>query len=197
MENKSEGLTVKCDADRLNWTARYGLTNCYPAEGLYRDPWVQEVIELPGLSGLPSWYGLMVLHRDPHVLAVVSELPDNPGTSVTNHIENIATALIVSHPALADVEPSRLYVVEHYTVDYRRKHRDQPHCANDFDLVAMQWHGHTGFRDPQWRSVAALLNDRTDAARARHVSDPAPSPMAASVTSFLRAARHRNPSTGW
>ncbi len=50
-------------------------------------------------------------------LVVVSELPDNPGASVTNAIEDIATALAAR--GLAKVG-SGFRLVEHYPADSRR-----------------------------------------------------------------------------
>jgi hypothetical protein len=76
---------------------------------------------------------------------VFTEMPDNPGTSVTNFIERLAT--MVYYDRLAGLEPQRLHVLERYPSDERHDER--------VDFVNLRWDGQR-FIAPKWRPFAHM-----------------------------------------
>ena len=124
-----------------------------PIPGHYVDPWIQEIILVPGLLQTFSRYGLAVMRRGPYALTVITELPDNPGPSVTNNVAGIATILLRQHPLLIDVVPSELFVVEHYCAEHRRRTAPQYRDELDFALVQMRWSDALGYGNPQWHPI--------------------------------------------
>lgn len=66
----------------------------------------------PGSWGADSRCGLRLLTLYGHPTVILSELPDNPGTSVTNRAETIATQLLTDR--LAGKEPTVFSWIEHY-----------------------------------------------------------------------------------
>ena len=66
--------------------------------------------EYKGYHGAPSVCGLEIRALKVGTLVVVTELPDNPGTSVTNMAENLATDVCRSRK----ISPHKLLWVEHY-----------------------------------------------------------------------------------
>jgi hypothetical protein len=121
-----------------------------PTPGHYVDPWIQEIILVPGSLQPFSRYGLTLMRRGPYALTVVTELPENPGLSVTNNIEGIATLLLSQHPLLFDVLPSELFVVEHYCTERSGRAAPNDRDELDFTLVQMQWSDAFGYHNPQW-----------------------------------------------
>ncbi len=71
-------------------------------------------------------------------IVMLTELPDNPGTSVTNAYERVAT--IIRQTWLPDIAPEDIVWVEHYPA--------QGEHAESFDLVVMEWSG--GYKTPNW-----------------------------------------------
>ena len=72
---------------------------------------VNTVLEYAGYRGFPSRCGLRIEPlRDGRVLVICTELPDNPGTSVTNFCEEIAMLVCRRY----EIDPRRLAWVEHY-----------------------------------------------------------------------------------
>ena len=66
--------------------------------------------EYKGYHGAPSVCGLEIRALEVGTLVVVTELPDNPGTSVTNMAENLATDVCRAN----NISPHKLIWVEHY-----------------------------------------------------------------------------------
>jgi hypothetical protein len=124
-----------------------------PTPGHYVDPWIQEIILVPESPQPFSRYGLTLVRRGPYALAVITELPENPGLSVTNNIEGIATLLLRQHPLLFDVLPSELFVVEHYCMQHSPQAAPNDGADLDFTLVQMQWSDACGYHNPQWRPI--------------------------------------------
>ncbi len=77
---------------------------------------------------------------------IATELDDeeNPGPSITNTIENLATAAVEAF----GLDPERLTVYQHY--DYRAAAYQPNGEAETFDEVTFEWQEETGSR-PQWR----------------------------------------------
>lgn len=82
-------------------------------------------------------------HRrtDGKYVFVATELPDNPGTSVTNFAEHLATAMRGKY----GLRPDEVIWIEHYPEAKGRR-------KEDFDLVRFQVEGDS-FRTPVWSRI--------------------------------------------
>ena len=83
-------------------------------------------------------------HRrsDGKYVFVATELPDNPGTSVTNFAEHLATAMRSQYT----LKPEELIWIEHYREGKNRR-------KEDFDLVRFLDIEGDSFRSPVWRRI--------------------------------------------
>lgn len=61
--------------------------------------------------GIQARCGVQVFETRKRDVLVLTELPDNPGMSVTNYSESLVTELLARHERL---DPLRLAVIEHY-----------------------------------------------------------------------------------
>ena len=77
------------------------------------------VFRSPGSWGADSRCGVRVLVLYGHTTVILSELHDNPGTSVSNRAELIATMLLTE--CLAGVEPTKIRWIEHYPSGQNKK----------------------------------------------------------------------------
>lgn len=99
-----------------------------------------------GYHGCDSHCQLDLYQRsDGKYLAIVTELADNPGTSVTNRIEHLATKISVDY----QIAPKDLLVIEHYGEMSYRNPRNQEH----HDMVTFQWANNGVAHKPQWKRV--------------------------------------------
>ena len=73
-------------------------------------------------------------------VAILTELPDNTGMSVTNACEDIATELV----RLRGLTPGYTIWIEHYP---------DRHHPESFDLITFEWKGGVA-RSPDWRRVS-------------------------------------------
>ena len=72
------------------------------------------------------------------VVVVATELPDNPGTSITNMAEQLATQVCRAQ----NIAPQHLVWIEHYP-------------GGSWDLVTFGWDWRVGaFAYPEWRPLA-------------------------------------------
>jgi hypothetical protein len=78
------------------------------------------------------------------VTVILTELPDNPGTSVTNMVEHLATKIY--HEFLSRTPIEDIAWIEHYPANRIRK--------ETFDKVMMEWDG-KNFAHPQWKRMQA------------------------------------------
>jgi len=95
-------------------------------------------------------------HRrsDGKFIFVATELPDNPGTSVTNYAEHLATAIRRQH----GLKSEDMIWIEHYP-----DAKDRP--KESFDLVRFAVEGDS-FRSPVWtRITEQALDDLIDGKR--------------------------------
>jgi hypothetical protein len=127
--------------------------------------------EFPGLYGRRARCGLERIDlSDGRVLIIATELPNNPGVSITNFAEDLA--IIVCRRLVID--PTKLVWIEHYPAQdcpvcdgTRRKRHAKLKCracdgtgkrreTPTYDLVTFRssnnWYG-TVFTDPQWRPM--------------------------------------------
>lgn len=98
-------------------------------------------LEYKGLGGYESVCGLEITKSNGKVKVVLTELPENKGTSVTNFVEHLAT--LVYHRYLEDTPIENIVWVEHYPWS-RFLQRET------FDQVKMDWDG-KAFSHPQWK----------------------------------------------
>lgn len=121
--------------------------------------------EYRGFHGCRSWCRLEVLPlRDGRVAVIATEVEDNPGTSVTNVAEHLASFVCDTFK----IDPDKLVWVEHYAYGSAAN----PRRAEEYDLVTFvrlgpqrvlwspcvtlgQPDGRPGhFDDPQWRPMS-------------------------------------------
>jgi len=84
------------------------------------------------------------VHRrsDGKYVFVATELPDNPGTSVTNFAEHLATAMRRQY----GLTPTEMIWIEHYPEAKNRR-------KEDFDLVRFLGMEGDSFRTPVWTRI--------------------------------------------
>ena len=90
------------------------------------------------------------VHRrsDGKFVFVVTELPDNPGTSVTNFAEHLATAMRRQY----GLRPDEVIWIEHYPEAKNRR-------KEDFDLVRFIGMEGDSFRTPVWTRITEQAVD--------------------------------------
>ena len=90
------------------------------------------------------------VHRrsDGKYVFVATELPDNPGTSVTNFAEHLATAMRSQYA----LKPEELIWIEHYPEAKDRR-------KEDFDLVRFLGIEGDSFRTPVWTRITGQVVD--------------------------------------
>ena len=96
--------------------------------------------------GWDSKCGLEVLNQQGFTLVIVTELDDNPGVSVTNFAEHLATHVCLD----LQIDPMKLVWVEHYPDAGKRPYPYPAHwdaATFTFDIL----HGH--FHSPSWFRV--------------------------------------------
>lgn len=101
------------------------------------------------------------VHRrsDGKYVFVATELPDNPGTSVTNFAEHLATAMRSQYA----LKPEDVIWIEHYPeAKVRRK--------EDFDLVRFLSMEGDSFRSPVWTRISEQSVDEL-VAGVRNIED--------------------------
>lgn len=103
-----------------------------------------EIYHYKGHHEFSSKCGLDIHIRGDRAIVVFTELQDNPGTSITNMIEVLATQ--VYHERLRKFSPENIEFVEHYLVP------DEHH-----DLVHLKWTG-LEYKNPVWRRIMGVKN---------------------------------------
>ena len=108
------------------------------------------------------------VHRrsDGKYVFVATELPDNPGTSVTNFAEHLATAMRSQYA----LKPEELIWIEHYPEAQNRR-------KEDFDLVRFLGMEGDAFRSPVWTRITPQAVDEL-VAGVRNVEDLVPGRVA-------------------
>ena len=104
------------------------------------------------------------VHRrsDGKYVFVATELPDNPGTSVTNFAEHLATAMRSQYA----LKPDQVIWIEHYPEAKGRR-------KEDFDLVRFLGMEGNSFRTPVWTRITQHAVDELIAGK-RNVEDLVP-----------------------
>ncbi len=116
-----------------------------------------------GYHGCPSFCRLRVFEPEAGKeekqglapVALFTEREDNPGTSITNRIEHLATEVY----KLLERPEAGLTVIEHY--EDRAFVGKRPMFKEEFDKVTLTWTRHQGFIDPRWKPLCrAEVEDR-------------------------------------
>ena len=110
--------------------------------------------EYQSQRGWDSKCGLEVLNHDGFTLAIATELDDNPGVSVTNFAEHLATRVCRDF----QIDPMKLVWVEHYPDAGKRPYFDPAHwdaATFTFDIVRAHFHHPSWFwvPEPQLRAL--------------------------------------------
>lgn len=101
-----------------------------------------------GLNGVYSRCGVQTFRSDGRLIVMLTELPDNPGTSITNCFELLATSIVRSFIEFNLVpDPHSVRWIEHYA---RRPAQAANAVPDDWDEVFMQWDGEQ-YRAPHWQ----------------------------------------------
>lgn len=103
-----------------------------------------------GFHGCESKCGLEILHEGDKATVTLTELPDNPGTSVTNAVEIIATE--VYKRFLPGLPPENIRWIEHYPA--RGDSRDP--LPETFDEVTLSFDGQR-YHSPKWTHIKAVV----------------------------------------
>jgi len=103
-----------------------------------------EILHYKDLHGFESKCGLTIYtYKDKTATVIFTELKDNPGTSVTNFIEHLAT--MVYNSRLKDCNPNSITWVEH--------HPKRGSFEETYDRVYLEWDGER-FGNPRWERIA-------------------------------------------
>lgn len=94
----------------------------------------------------PAKCGLDIIEKEKSCMVILTELPDNDGTSVTNMVENLATDIYTNF-LQRDYQPSEVMWIEHYPEEHYA-HGGLLH-KETFDEVIMTWNGKK-FAHPKW-----------------------------------------------
>ena len=107
-----------------------------------------------GFWNCDSKCGVEIIKREDNPdspVVVLTELPDNPGTSVTNMVEDIAT--MVYREFLSDYDPEKIVWIEHYPHEFYQKSFALRHKEGigTYDLVKMKYiHKRGVYVQPDW-----------------------------------------------
>jgi hypothetical protein len=111
---------------------------------------------------VPSVCHLRLLQDGEHAIVIVTELPNNPGRSVTNAATELATKIVADFA----LDPALTTFVEHYTHgSYRQSDSREP--WETYDAIIFTWQGMQATQ-PEWRRLQpgepeALLIIRSEA----------------------------------
>ena len=103
--------------------------------------------EYIGIAGTPAVCDIVVIHENGAAAVLISERPDNLGTSVTNAIEHLATQIRKRH--LQSVASDSIRWLERYPGNTNAMRTES------LDRVMLQWDiSADRYRSPTWHPVA-------------------------------------------
>jgi hypothetical protein len=124
------------------------------------EPVLLDRFEYRGLNGRPAWCRLELIPLSGgRTVAIATEMIDNPGTSITNAAEYLASFVCDCF----EIDPDKLVWIEHYgyggrhdrtydLVTFRRRPTEMIRWAKAvLRYHASGWPGH--FEEPQWRPM--------------------------------------------
>jgi hypothetical protein len=104
--------------------------------------------EFTAATGIKAVCGLRLVRDEERVVVVLTELPDNPGMSVTNACEEIATQVRRAF----GLDPDQIRWIEHYPEREHHVHRRTLHEAATYDEIIFIWEDYQA-RAPTWRRL--------------------------------------------
>jgi hypothetical protein len=120
-----------------------------------------QALEFRGLGNGPARCGLDIHRRhDGIVVVILTELPNNPGTSVTNFFEHLATKVFMEILMMEAIKPANIIWIEHYPAESREPIREET-----WDKVELMYHDeYKRFQRPKWsrlqkEEVDAILSE--------------------------------------
>jgi len=124
------------------------------------DVTVVDRFDFRGLGGRPAWCRLELIPLvDGRTAVIVTEVSDNPGTSVTNAAEHLASFVCDRFR----IDPDRLVWIEHYGYGGRRERTYDLVTSSRQPIQKIQWSeavlryhpsGWQGyFEEPEWRAM--------------------------------------------
>ena len=124
--------------------------------------YVDFVMEYKGIGNCNCKCGVLIARKETLPIVIISELPDNPGTSVTNWFENLATEIYHRH--LKEYDPDSILWIEHYTPEYYQQvkvwatYKEKQNGV--FDIVNMEWNTILKrYLNPFWRRISKEFVD--------------------------------------
>ena len=82
-------------------------------------------------------------------MVIATELEDNPGTTITNYADQLATQIIMEF----NIEPDSLIWIEHYPA------RPEIGEHETYDLISFKWNG-TRYINPEWYHIKKSMLDK-------------------------------------
>ena len=92
---------------------------------------------------IPAECGLEIHIKDNRVTVILTELPNNKGTSITNAIETLTTQVYRQY--LEGIEPQTIQWIEHYS--------EQDNEPEHFDIVSLEFNTDC-FVNPKWKRIS-------------------------------------------
>ena len=118
-------------------------------------------IKYSGLRNCDSRCSIDVveLNNSPdRIVVILTELPNNTGTSITMMIENIATK--VYHKYLTKYDPDKIIWIEHYPPEYFKRvdpilKTQENEKYGTYKIVRMKYiKDNRAYADPEWVSIS-------------------------------------------
>ena len=119
---------------------------------ILKTDYIDKIFEYPGLWDTPSKCGIKIIRTKARTIIIATELySENPGTSVTDSITNIATKICRDE----SINPENLIFIEH-SPDMKSKMDFWNEC---FYRVHFNWEAGQ-FKDQKWEVMSKdQLND--------------------------------------
>lgn len=117
------------------------------SDALFNAATQDEILVYRPWTGVEARCRVRIFRRSNCAVVIVSEVPDNPGMSVTNPAEVIATQVVRE----SGLDPRTTLWIEHYP-DRKRPAQHDPVFQETWDLVTFQWDGQEA-RHPRWRRL--------------------------------------------
>src|SRR5262245_34761683 len=106
---------------------------------------VNTIYEFTAATGVKAICGLCILRDDERMVAVLTELPDNTGMSVTNAAEEIATQVRRSF----GLDPEQTRWIEHYPERQYQVHQRTLTEPATYDEIVFTWENYQA-TEPNW-----------------------------------------------
>ena len=107
------------------------------------------IFDYEGIGRCKCQCGIDKYEKDGKITIVLTELPKNTGTSVTNWYERLATDLYTRW-LKRDYKVNDITWIEHYPPEERTK-ESEGH-EETWDLVLLSWNGYK-FKNPSWNHI--------------------------------------------